>query len=155
MPSHVGTIHPKPSFSGVDGTEVWEARQEIQSFVCTAADVAVGEWVALDTSVSGANKIINSIKKAGDVATHGNAMVIGVALDATSGGAAGQVIRVCTAGVCTAAVTGSTAVGSPLTVIGTAGVGSLTTAAAVAGVCGVTLAAESGGFATVCVFKKI
>lgn len=154
MPSHVGTIHPKPSFSGVDGTEVWEARQEIQSFVCTAADVAVGEWVALDTSVSGANKIINSVIKAGTATTVGNAKVIGVALDATVGGAVGQVIRVCTAGVCTAKVTGSTAVGSPLAVLGTAGEGSLPTAGALTS-CGVTLAAESGGFATVCVFKKI
>lgn len=153
MPSHVGTIHPKPSFSGVDGTEVWEARQEIQSFVCTAADIAVGEWVALDISVSGANKIINSVIKAGAVGT-GNARVIGVALDATVGGAVGQVIRVCTAGVCTAAVTGSTAVGVPIAVLGTAGVGTVITAAALTS-CGVTLEAESGGFATVCVFKKI
>ena len=153
MPSHVGTIHPEAGVKGWDVTQsVWEARQEIQSFV-VSGDVAIGEWVQLAIgSAGGVTQTINTVKKAVKVTTVGCSLVVGVAIEA---GKVGEVIKVCTAGLCAKAlVTSGIAADVVLAVITTDGTGSTATAGATS-IVGTTLAAESGGYAPVLVLKKI
>ena len=116
-------------------------------FIASGA-VAKGDWVTFDTAKLGAENVLY-VKTA--VATALGAVACGVAVSAALDG---EKVQVVTSGyVAGAKVTGSTAVGSPLSVDATDGTGTLADAAN-AIVCGQSLDAESGGFAACWVFKR-
>ena len=159
--AQVGSIHPGSFTNFPAGTSVYEKRCEIQSFMVQGdVNIVAGDWVELDVSQSG-SEISNSVVPAEAIATDGNALVIGVALDSTVEADDGyaqdfSMIRVCTSGYCASAkVTASIAAGLDLFVADTAATAELFTAAALTRAVGVTLAADSGatGFAPVWVYK--
>jgi len=103
------------SYIGISSTDT--ARNcEIESGIANGT-IAVGDIVALDTSVSGAAQGYTVIKAA--LSSTGNAAAVGVALDAAT---AGKAIRYATRGYVLANVVASTSVsGKALVVAGTAG----------------------------------
>ena len=83
-------------------------RSQEETFLAGGA-IAAGDWVALDTTQTGANKALYVLETA---AASGDAKVCGVALAAA---AAGAQVRVCIGGYCkSASVANTTAAGSPL-----------------------------------------
>jgi hypothetical protein len=110
--------------------------------------ISAGDWVALDTGETGSARAIQVIEAAA-VAT-GNALVIGVALEAV---VAGEKVTVVTRGyVEGASVTTGVALGAPLVVDTTAGRADAAAAADVAPPCGVALELAAGNLADVYVY---
>lgn len=117
------------------------SRRTVETFLAGAAIVA-GDWVALDTGEAGSARAIQVVQAT--TATNGNALVVGVALEAAA--AAGDKIEVVTRGYVEGAnVTAATAAGAALVVDATAGRADATVAADIAPPCGVTLEVAGGG----------
>ena len=118
------------------------SRRTVETFLAGAA-IAAGDWVALD--ISGASDSARAIQVVqATTAANGNALVIGVALEAAA--AAGDKIEVVTRGYVEGAnVTAATAAGAALVVDATAGRADAIVAADIAPPCGVTLEAAGGG----------
>jgi hypothetical protein len=129
----------------------------------SSKSIAVGDWVAVDTSFTGSDRVLYVIEAAG-VATVGNPAVIGVALEAvevdepaTVGVVASVKVRVCTSGYCaSASVAGAAVAGSALVgPIGTAGQAAIEVPGTTSGkLCGVALAADTANYAPVLVLKN-
>ena len=130
-------------------------RSQTETFIA-GGTVAVGDWVAFDTSKSGANKVL-TVVQASNVAL-GNALVCGIVLgSADSSGllTAGHKVKVCISGYVAAAKVnaGVVAAGTPLVVDTTVA----TAHAAATGdisMCGVSLSASAAGLAEVWVYKQ-
>ena len=126
-------------------------RSQTETFVAGGA-ISQGDWLALDTSQTGANKALFVVEAAG-VAIVGQANVIGVAL---ADAAAGEKVPVCVAGYCPkASVAGAAVAGSALVgPIGVAGQAAIEVPGTTSGkLCGVALAADVANFAEVLVIK--
>lgn len=123
-------------------------RSQSETFLAGGA-IAAGDWVAFDTSQTGADKTLYVIESP---AAAGSGLACGVALDAAASGAQ---VRVCIGGYCgSASITGAAAAaGIPLRQSGTAGAADAHTAGAEA-VIGVTLAAVAAGYAEVWVYNR-
>lgn len=127
-------------------------RSQTETFFAAGA-IAAGDWVALDTGKTGADKALNVIATP---AAAGAGNVVGVALDNASAG--GQV-RVTVAGyVASANVVAATAAGASLTTSGVTAGRALTYATGThtgTGPCGIALTlAGVGNTAEVWVFKR-
>ena len=126
-------------------------RSQTETFLAGGA-ITEGDWLALDTSKTGADKALYVVEASG-VATVGQANVIGVALASV---AAEEKVLVCVAGYCAkASVAGATVTGSALVgPIGTAGQAVIEVPGTTSGkLCGVALAADVANFAEVLVIK--
>jgi len=126
-------------------------RSQTETFLAGGA-ISAGDWVALDTSKTGADKALYVVEAAG-VATVGQANVIGVAL---ADAAADEKVLVCIAGYCAkASVAGAAVAGSALVgPIGTAGQAAIEVPGTTSGkLCGVALAADVANYAEVLVIK--
>ena len=129
-------------------------RRQTETFIAGAA-ITAGDWVQIDASQTGADKVLYAIQ-AGATFALGNPLVVGVAL--TSAGAAGDPVEVCISGyVATANVAAAVnAAGIALVVDNTSAGRAVALAAAdTAGPCGVSLAAASvGNVGEVWVYKQ-
>lgn len=127
-------------------------RRQVETFLAGGA-IAKGDWVALDTSKTGADRALFVIEAAG-VATKGNPAAMGVALAAA---AANERIDVVVAGyVAEANVAAATVAGSALIgPIGTAGEAAIEVPGTTTGaLCGVALEADTSNKAAVMVVKR-
>jgi hypothetical protein len=127
-------------------------RRQVETFLAGGA-IAKGDWVALDTSKTGADRALFVIEAAG-VATKGNPAAMGVALAAA---AANERIDVVVAGyVAEANVAAATVAGSALIgPIGTAGQAEIEVPGTTTGaVCGIALDADTTNVAPVMVVKR-
>lgn len=125
------------------------ARRETETFIANGT-IAAGDWVALDSTKTGADRALYVIEAA--AVALGNPLVIGVALSAA---VAGDLVRVVTAGyVEGASVAAGLAAGSCLVVDTTAGMGHAIAAADTTPACGVSLEAEAAGVADCIVYKN-
>ena len=115
-------------------------RRQIESFTANGV-IAVGDWVAFDTTVTDAARMSTVIQAAAVAA--GNQRVCGVAI--TAAAVAGDIVQVVVDGyVEDVNVTAATASGVGIAVIGTAGRGSVVVAGVTtAPPCGVTLEASN------------
>jgi len=113
-------------------------RRQIESFTANGV-IAVGDWVAFDTTVTDAARMSTVIQAAAVAA--GNQRVCGVAITASA--VAGDIVQVVVRGYVEGVnVTAATASGVGIAVIGTAGRGSVVVAGVTtAPACGVTLEA--------------
>ena len=125
-------------------------RSQTETFLAGGA-ITEGDWLALDTSKTGADKALYVVEASG-VATVGQANVIGVALASV---AAEEKVLVCVAGYCAKASVATAAAGAALVgPIGTAGQAALEAPGTTSGkLCGVALAADVANFAEVLVIK--
>jgi hypothetical protein len=131
-------------------------RRQIETFIA-GATVAVGDWVAFDTSKTGALRVLTVIPAA-NVAL-GNSLVVGVLLSSaeTDGTlTAGSKVNVIVAGYAEKAkvVAGVAAAGVPLVVVASTPSAEANVAANISGPCGVSLAASAAGVAPVWVYKQ-
>jgi len=129
-------------------------RSQTETFLTETA-IVKGDWVAVDTSQTGASKVL-VVVQAGVVAT-GNGLAIGVALESVTGTVASpQQVKVCVAGYCeTANVLAATAAGSSLSAAITTAGRAASTAAGSFNTCGVALTlATAGNVAEVLVYKQ-
>jgi len=127
-------------------------RRQVETFI-SGGVIAAGDWVAFDTSATGATKMLTVTTAA--LTALGNALIVGVALEAAT--AAGQQVEVVVSGFAgTAAVANAVvAAGVPLGVVaGTAGRATAVVAADIANACGVSLTAAVGNVAEVFVYKN-
>lgn len=127
-------------------------RRQVETFLAGGA-IAKGDWVALDTSKTGADRALFVVEAAG-VATKGNPAAMGVALAAA---AANERIDVVVAGyVAEANVAAATVAGSALIgPIGTAGEAAIEVPGTTTGaLCGVALEADTSNKAAVMVVKR-
>jgi len=130
-------------------------RSQTETFIA-GGTVAVGDWVAFDTSKTGPNKVL-TVVQAANVAL-GNPLVCGVVLGADNTAGlltAGNKVKVCISGFVAAAKVnaGVVAAGTPLVVDTTVA----TAHAAATGdisMCGVSLSASVAGLAEVWVYKQ-
>lgn len=118
-------------------------RSQTETFLSGAA-ITAGDWVAFDTTQSGANRVLY-VKQAAAVAgagSAGNPLVVGVALNTTT--VVGEKVQVVVSGYCARAnVDAAVVAGSPLCgPFTTAGRADINVAASVAGLCGVALDAD-------------
>jgi hypothetical protein len=119
-------------------------RTQKETFLAGAA-ITKGDWVAFDTSATGAVKVLTVIQASTSFAL-GNPLVVGVALNAAT--AAGERVEVCVSGYCDIANVAAAvaAAGVALVVDATlAGRAVAIAAADTANACGVSLAAASAG----------
>ena len=151
-----GVIHPAAFTNIVSGSAVYEARQEIQSFVANSVAIAVGDWVQLAVDATGTSKSINTVTKAVAGGSNlGQPLVVGVALDASTVALGdGQIIRVVTSGYCEVSNTDAT-VGQALAILLTSGRGVAYAATGLSRPVGVCLATDTSNVAPVWVFKAI
>ena len=127
-------------------------RRQVETFLAGGA-IAKGDWVALDTSQTGADRALFVVEAAG-VAITGNAAAMGVAL---ADAAADERIDVVVAGyVAEANVAGATVAGDALVgPIGTAGEAAIEVPGTTTGaVCGIALDADTSNVAPVMVVKR-
>ena len=116
-------------------------RRTVEVFLAGAA-IAAGDWVALDIGEAGSARVIQVVQAS--TAANGNALVVGVALEAAA--AAGAKLTVCTRGYVEGAnVTAATAAGAALVVDATAGRADAIVAGDIAPPCGVSLETAGGG----------
>lgn len=116
--------------------------------------ITLGDWVAFDTSQSGADRALYVIEAAG-VATVGNSAAFGVAKATV---AAGDWVEVYIGGYCpVASVAAATVAGSPLIgPIGTAGRAEIEVPATTTGqLCATALEADTANFAAVFIHRKV
>ena len=127
-------------------------RSQVETFLAGGV-ISAGDWVAFDTTKTGANRVLYVVQAA-TVATVGNPLVVGVALEAAA--AAGAKVNVVVSGyVASASVDAATVAGSPLCgPINTAGRADINVAATTSGLCGVALEADTANYAAVWVCKK-
>lgn len=130
-------------------------RRQIETFIA-GGTVAVGDWVALDATKTGATKAVTVIKAG--AAANGNPLVVGVCIgSAESTGAltVGSSVNVVVAGyVASANTNGAPAAGQPLVVQTVAGAADAAGAGITAPPCGAVLADLGGGKAEVLVYKQ-
>ena len=128
-------------------------RRQVETFLTTGT-IAAGDWVAFDTTKTGADKLL-SVIEAG-ASANGNATTVGVALNAAVGTASipAQVEVVVSGYVEEANTNGGPAAGSPLVVQTVAGAADAAGAGITAPPCGVALAATVAGKAEVWVYKR-
>lgn len=127
-------------------------RRQVETFLAGGA-IAAGDWVALDSSKTGADRCLYVVEAAG-VATKGNAAAMGVALAAA---AADERVDVVVAGyVASASVAALTAAGDALVgPIGTAGRAEIEVPGTTTGnVCGIALGAAVANLAPCMVIKQ-
>lgn len=136
----------------VGSTSETSDRAQSEWFRTTGA-VAIGDWVALDTTQSTAVDRALFVTSAANVAL-GNALVVGVATSSTT--SVGGLVKVVVAGFCPSAkvVAGVAAAGVPLVVVASAPSAEAQVAANIAPACGVSLAASAAGVAPVWVIKQ-
>lgn len=129
-------------------------RRQVETFI-TGGTVAVGDWVALDATKTGAAKAV-TVVEAG-AAANGNPLVVGVCIGSaeTDGSlTAGSKVNVVVAGyVASANTNGAPAAGQPLVVQTVAGAADAAGAGITAPPCGAVLADLGGGKAEVFVYK--
>ena len=129
-------------------------RRQTETFIAGAA-ITAGDWVQVDTSQTGVNKVLFAIQASAAFA-NGNPLVVGVAL--TAAAAAGDTVEVCIAGFVESANVAAAvnAPGIALVVDNTSAGRAVALAAAdTAGACGVSLAAASvGNVGSVLVYKQ-
>ena len=124
-------------------------RSQVETFLA-GGTIAAGDWVAFDTTKTGADKLLTVIEAG--TSANGNATVVGVALAAAT---VGQNVDVVVSGYAAAANTnGAPGAGSPLVVQTVAGAADAAGAAISAPPCGVALAASVANKAEVWVFKR-
>lgn len=125
-------------------------RRQIETFIA-GGTIAAGDWVAFDTTQTGANKTLFVTTAA--LTALGNALVCGVALAAASSG--GKVDVVVGGFVSVAAVASGVLAGVPVGVVsGTAGRAIAAVAADIGNACGVTLTAATVGNTAECFVYK-
>jgi len=129
-------------------------RGQVETFL-SAGTIASGDWVALDTTQTGANKALFVVSTP---ATAGRGNVVGVALGAVTGTAAApaQVEVVIGGYIAVAKVAAGTTAASSLTTSAVAGT-AVTYATGThtgTGPCGVALTGEVGGFAECFVYSR-
>jgi hypothetical protein len=127
-------------------------RRQIETFFANGT-IAAGDWVQLDTTKTGADRVLYVVEALAGTAT-GNPLVIGVATEAA---AAGDQVRVVVAGYAENASVANAvaAAGVALVVDNTAAGQAVAIAAAdLAPACGVSLEAAAGNTADVWVFKR-
>jgi hypothetical protein len=147
-----------PLVTGTVGSAVNTMDRAQTEWFLTSSAIALGDWVAFDTSKTGVDRVL-FVSSAATVAT-GNALVCGVAQAAVTGTATApaRVLVVvggyAAAAKCTAAVS---AAGIPLIVVGTAATAELHSGGAAAfsaPPCGTSLGAVAAGLAPVWVIKQ-
>ena len=123
-------------------------RSTSETFIANGT-IALGDWVAFDTSKTGTDRELFVIK-AGAVAL-GNSLVCGVALAAAT---AGQNVEVCVGGYCATAKCEASvsAANISLIIVAVAGSAEANVAANTTIPCGVSLAAVGAGVAPVWVY---
>jgi hypothetical protein len=153
----VPSSSPPGSYSVVATPDVSNRRQ-VETFLA-GATVALGDWVAWDTSKTGAERALFVVPAA--TFANGNPLVVGVVLSsAESTGAltAGSKINVVISGYCENAkvdAAGVTASGIALVVDNTgAGIANALAATDLASACGVSLEAAAAGRCDVIVYKQ-
>ncbi len=127
-------------------------RQQVETFFANGT-IAAGDWVAFDTTKTGADRCLYVIEAPG-VVTIGNSAAFGVAKAAAS---AGDQVRVVVAGYAEgASVAAATVAGSPLIgPIGTAGEAAIEAPGTTTGkLCGIALEADTANKADVFVIKS-
>jgi len=138
-------------FLGAGEAGATSDRRQVETFLAGGA-IAAGDWVAPDTTKTGADRAL-FVKEAAGVATVGNSATIGVALHAAS---ADQTVDVVVSGYCASAyVAGAAVAGSPLVgPIGTAGQAAIEVPGTTTGkLCGIALEADTANYAAVMVCK--
>jgi hypothetical protein len=132
-----------PAKGGLTFTDVAEShRRQVETFLAADTDIEAGDWVMFDVSKTGPEAVIFVDRAA--IVANGNALVVGVALEASS--AIGQRIKVVVSGyAANAKVTNSTAAGLGLVVDTAIGTGSAAAATDLTNACGVTLKASPAG----------
>ena len=152
----VPSSSPPGSYSVVATPDVSNRRQ-VETFLA-GATVALGDWVAWDTTKTGAERALFVVPAA--TAALGNPLVVGVVLSsAESTGAltAGSKINVVISGYCEGAKVDNAvaAAGVALVVDATgAGIANAFAAADTASACGVSLEAAAAGRCDVIVYKQ-
>lgn len=152
----VPSSSPPGSYSVVATPDVSNRRQ-VETFLA-GATVALGDWVAWDTTKTGAERALFVVPAA--VVATGNPLVVGVVLSsAESTGAlvAGSKINVVISGYCEGAKVDNAvaAAGVALVVDNTgAGIANALAAADTASACGVSLEAAAAGRCDVIVYKQ-
>ena len=129
-------------------------RRQIETFIL-GGTVAVGDWVALDTTQPDADKALFVIEAG--AAANGNPLVVGVVLssaETTGALTSGSRVNVIVAGYAASANTnGAPVAGQPLVVQTVAGAADAAGAGITAPPCGAVLADLGGGKAEVLVYK--
>jgi len=129
-------------------------RRQIETFIL-GGTCPVGDWVAFDTSKTGAERVLTVVQAA--AISTGNPLVCGVLLSSAELDGSlvtGSRVNVVIGGYVEGAnVDGSVVAGSPLTVDAFAGSANIAVAADVA-VCGVALEADTANKAAVWVYKQ-
>jgi hypothetical protein len=137
------------------GAEAESSNRQVTETYLAGGAIAVGDWVAFDSSQTGADRALYVIEAAG-VATVGNSAAFGVAK--TAAAAAGDEVEVVIAGYCAvASVAAATVAGSPLIgPIGTAGEAAIEVPGTTTGqLCGTALEADTANLAAVIVHRKV
>jgi len=130
------------------GADVMD-RSVTKTFIA-AGTIALGDWVMFDSSQTGVDKVLYVLEA--DVVANGNALVVGVALEAST---IGKRIKVCVEGYCAvASVTTGIASDLGLVVDATAGRGDVAAATDLVSPCGTTLILAAGNVAAVIVHKR-
>ena len=124
-------------------------RRQVETFIA-GGTITVGDWVAFDTTRTGADKLLTVIEAG--ASANGTATVVGVALAAAT---VGQNVEVIVSGYAAAANTnGAPGAGAPLVVQTAAGAADAAGAGITAPPCGVALAASVANKAEVWVYKR-
>ena len=127
-------------------------RRQVETFLAGGA-IAAGDWVAFDTSKTGADRVLNVIEAVGGAT--GTGLTCGVALEAATAGAR---VNVVVAGYAEGASVANAvaAAGVALVVDNTAPDGQAVAIAAgdLAPACGVSLEAAAGNLCDVWVYKN-
>jgi len=136
----------------VGSTSETSDRAQTETFR-TAGAVAIGDWVALDSTQTTAVDRCLFVTSAANVAL-GNPLVVGVAVSSTT--SVGGLVKVVVGGFAPSAkvVAGVAAAGVPLVVVASAPSAEAQVAANIAPACGVSLAASAAGVAPVWVIKQ-
>lgn len=140
-----------PLVTGTVGSTATTLNRAQSEFFLAGSAIALGDWVAFDTSKTGVDRVLYVIPAA-NVAL-GNALTVGVAkaAQATVGGK----VEVIISGYAPTAkvVAGVAAAGVPLVVVAFTPSAEANVAANIAQPCGVSLAASAAGVAPVWVIK--
>ncbi len=116
-------------------------RSQTETFL-TNGVITAGDWVAFDTTQTGASRVL-FVDQAAAVAL-GNGLVCGVALESVDGSLSTKPIKVVISGYAEALTTGAVA-GNPLAVVATLATAQVNVAANIASACGVALEASAVG----------
>ena len=142
------SLNDSTAFGGVSTTGT-SNRTQVETFLAGGA-ISVGDWVAVDTTKTGADKTLFVIEAG--TSANGNATVVGVALETVA--AAAQVRVVISGYAASANTNGSPGAGQPLVVQTVAGAADAAGAGITAPPCGVALSASVANKAEVLVYKR-